>query len=180
MTGFREASGSASIPQQSNPPVSTEAPTAPTAAATASGRSGLDIFVGHLFAPPIVIPPARAWLVLSLAYLLAVWTDVLFYDTGLGVNVTLWFTSIAGATVFAARRLGRHVPADRVAMMAAAVALSAVPAIRDAGALQFFSLVAALALVGIGVGLPPDVGVRRMSPVAFVIALVSCATSLLT
>ena len=173
MTSFPEASGSPAIPQPT-PPASTAVASSPPVA------SAFDRFVGHLFAPPVVIAPARAWLLLGLAGALAVWTDLLFYGVGMGINVMLWFAAIAGATVFAAARLGCAVPRDRLVVIGTAVALAGLPAFRDSGALKFFSLVAALALMGIGVGLPSGVGVRRMSPVAFVMALASCAVSLLT
>ena len=89
-----------------------------------------------------MIAPARAWLLLGLAGALAVWTDLLFYGVGMGINVMLWFAAIAGATVFAAARLGCAVPRDRLVVIGTAVALAGLPAFRDSGALKFFSLVA--------------------------------------
>ena len=171
MTSLPEASGSPSIPA-SIPPATTDAAT-PT-------PDAIERFVGHLVAPPVVIAPERAGLVLGLAAGMAVWTDVLFYDSGLGVNLVLWFAAIAGASVWAAQRFGRTVPRDRVVVIATAVVLAGVPGFRDSDALAFFSIVAALALMGIGVGLAPDVRVGRMSPVAFIVAIVSCGIALLT
>ncbi|MFA7249928.1 MAG: DUF4173 domain-containing protein [Dehalococcoidia bacterium] len=169
MTGFQEAPDPSALALPSAASGSLAPPVAPR---------GLDAFLVSLFAPPFVLRQQELRLVAGLACILAVWTDVLFYRAGLGINVTIWFASLATAAVVAGRRLGRPLPADRVAVLAIAVALSAVTAWRDSGALQFFGLVAALGLLGVGVGLAVGLPVRNISPVSALMALINCAASM--
>ncbi|RJQ07147.1 MAG: hypothetical protein C4558_10140 [Dehalococcoidia bacterium] len=50
----------------------------------------LEGFVARMLLPPIVIRPAGVRAIGVLAILLAIWTDILFHRSGLGINVPIW------------------------------------------------------------------------------------------
>ena len=156
-------------------PVETSPP-----APVASVAGAFDLLMSGLFAPPIRLLSVQARFVLLLAGGFAVWTDVLFYRAGLGVNVTIWFASLLGLVVFAGRRVGRPLPADRIAVLVLFVALSTVIAWRADDALAVFGLLAAWGLLGVGVGLGRNVRALAVSPVAALVALLSCGAALMT
>ena len=155
------------------------AATSVEADASPSGDS-FEALLSRFLAPPLGLVPAQARLVLLLAGGFAVWTDVLFRGAELGLNITLWFASLVALVIVAGRRVGRPLPADRIAVLMLAVEVSAVWAWRDSGALLAFGVLGAWGLLGLGVGLPRGVRALAVSPVACVMALVSDGAALLT
>lgn len=135
-------------------------------------------FVARLIVPPIAIQPASVRIIGVLAALLAVWTDVLFHRTDLGINFPIWIASIVGLALFAGRRFGRAIPADRVAVLATAVLLCSVTAWRDSDPLKTFGILGTLSLLAVGFGLAPGLAVRRVSPMACVAAAVAAGISI--
>ncbi|RJQ07146.1 MAG: hypothetical protein C4558_10135, partial [Dehalococcoidia bacterium] len=137
-------------------------------------------FIARLLLPPIVIEPAGVRVIGVLAILLAVWTDILFYRSGVGINVPIWVASLALTAVIAGRRLGRPIAGDRLALLGAAVALSTVTGWRDSAALQPFGVLGAIALLALGLGLAPGLAVRAVGPFACVAAGVAAGASVAT
>ena len=134
-------------------------------------------YVERLLAPPLALPAAQVRLLAGFAALIAIWTDVLFYHAGLGVNFPVWVASIVGLAIFSGRRFGRAIPADRVAVLATAVLLCTVTGWRDSIALQLLGILGTMSLLAIGFGLAPGLAVRRVSPVACVAAAIAVAAS---
>jgi hypothetical protein len=134
-------------------------------------------YVERLLAPPLALSAAQARMLAGFAALIAIWTDVLFHRTDLGINFPVWIASIVGLAIFAGRRFGRPIPADRVAVLATAVLLCSISAWRDSDALKLFGILGALALLAIGFGLAPGLAVRRVSPVAGVAAAIAVGVS---
>lgn len=140
----------------------------------------LEGFVARLLVPPVVIQPAGVRLIGALAVLLAVWTDVLFYRSGAGINIPIWFASLALTAIVVGRRLGRPIARDRLILLAAAVTLSTVVGWRDSAALRPFGVLGALALLTLGLGLAPGLAVRAVSPFACVTAGIAAGASVAT
>ena len=140
----------------------------------------LEQFLGRLLAPRAAITPAQAWLVAAAAVALAVWADVLFYDAGAGLNVPLWVASVVATLVVVGRRVSRPVRVDRLVPLGLAVALASVFAFRDSEALIVFGTLGMLSQLFLGVALPANTGLRRISPVTCAIALAAGLVSLAT
>lgn len=138
----------------------------------------LAAYIERLIAPPLALPGTQVRTLAGFAALIAVWTDVLFYRAGMGVNFTVWVASITGLAVFAGRRFGRAIPADRAGVLAAAVLLCTVTAWRDSDALKAFGILGSLGLLAVGFGLAPGLAVRRVNPVACVAAAVAGGISM--
>lgn len=134
-------------------------------------------YVERLLAPHLALTAAQVRLLAGFAALIAIWTDVLFYRTDLGINFPLWVASIVGLAIVAGHRFARPLPADRVGVLATAVLLCTVTAWRDSGPLQAFGILGTLALLAIGFGLAPGLAIRRVSPVACVAAAIAVAAS---
>ena len=134
-------------------------------------------FVAGLITPPLALPGTQIRVLAGFAALIAVWTDLLFYRTDLGINFPLWVASIVGLALYAGRRFGRAIPADRVAVLATAVLLCSVTAWRDSDPLKIFGILGTLSLLAIGFGLAPGLAVRRVNPVACVAAAVAVGVS---
>ena len=137
----------------------------------------LEGFVARLIVPPIAIQPANVRVIGVLAALLAVWTDVLFHRTDLGINFPVWIASIVGLAIVAGRRFGRAIPNDRLAVLTAAVLLCSVTAWRDSDALKVFGILGTLGLLAIGFGLAPGLAIRRASPLACAAAAIALGVS---
>lgn len=140
----------------------------------------MSAFAGYaerLLVPRLALSAAQVRLLAGFAALIAVWTDVLFHQTDLGINFPVWVASIVGLAIVAGRRFGRPLPADRVAVLAIAVLLCSVSGWRDSDALTVFGILSALALLAIGFGLAPGLAVRRVSPVAGIAAAIAVGVS---
>ncbi|TAJ16674.1 MAG: DUF4173 domain-containing protein [Dehalococcoidia bacterium] len=134
-------------------------------------------YIARLIAPPLALSAGQVRLLAGFAALIAVWTDVLFHRTDLGINFPLWIAAIVGLAAFAGRRFGRAIPADRFAVLATAVVLCSVTAWRDSDALKIFGILGTLSLLTVGLGLAPGLAVRRVNPVACVATAIAVGVS---
>lgn len=132
----------------------------------------------RLLAPPIALPSAQVRVIVGVAFALAVWTDVLFYRAGFGINFPVWVASLVIAAALAGRRLGRPLPADRLIVLGSAVLLSSVVGWRDSDALQTLGVLGTLAMLGLGFGMAPGSAVRTVSPVSVVASLIATLAAL--
>ena len=167
MTGFLEPAAA----PLGDPSQTTTHPT-PTLPMSALAR-----YVERLIAPPLALSAAQVRMLAGFAALIAIWTDVLFYRTDLGINFPLWVGAIVGLALFAGRRFGRAIPADRVVVLVTAVVLCSVTAWRDSVPLGLLGILGTLALLAIGFGLAPGLAVRRVNPVACVAAAITVGVS---